>query len=470
LTTTPASLRNMGIAGVTAGNVDLVAPPDAPDSEAWRYGLGFPFQVAPGKAGIIADLNIEATMNYGFKNGADVVLFDDLSSINTSEVCPVSRNEHITNPDTGETQLILKSPVVGGFVPLQALRSDGTPHPHAGTGFGLGQAHRLLAGPDDEFVWWATDRYDLLEVYQFRYDGREFHSCRTGVFSQNLDSPLRAGESGWSITTHGMTSAIPDGDDLLLPVIARNGSAASDGVSRWACHGEQWHPVSSTPITGSDSLGEDVKHTAHESILWMEPSLIRDTDGSLLFSARGSDSYVDPAGVRYGCLVQVWRSEDGGTTWQVILRVPEIRLESPVTINKAADGTVYLVSNRFDPDFVIDKKTGRGRENLCIWPLNAQRTGLEAPLVAREAVKEFGPAPASPDPDWYDCWMVDHPNGAVVQLRDGKWHSVLTYRVLHSPLFGSLAIPPAPQSGCYVEEVLSSGEELPAWDFGASCP
>jgi hypothetical protein len=48
---------------------------------------------------------------------------------------------------------------------------------------------------------------------------------------------------------------------------------------------------------------------------------------------------------------------------------------------------------------------------------------------------------------------VDHGVGNLIRLADGQWHSLLTYRVI--------APPASPFTGCYIEEVFSSGEPRP---------
>jgi len=50
-------------------------------------------------------------------------------------------------------------------------------------------------------------------------------------------------------------------------------------------------------------------------------------------------------------------------------------------------------------------------------------------------------------------------------LADGDWHSVLSYRIVDNGEVEGSA-PPAPQTGCYVEEVFSAGEAVPVWSFG----
>ena len=46
---------------------------------------------------------------------------------------------------------MVKYPVRGGFIPLGAKLSDGTPHPHAGTGFGTSQAMAWTPNQDRSY-------------------------------------------------------------------------------------------------------------------------------------------------------------------------------------------------------------------------------------------------------------------------------------------------------------------------------
>ena len=459
------------ITGVTRGKCDLTAPPWQKDGQVVRYGLGFPFQVAPRVAAILVDAHVECTATYGFQNGSDVILFDNLDGIRAEKAIEISRNEYFDDPGTGEKRINLKSPVIGGFIPLGAAHLDGRAHPYAGTGFGLGQAHFLPADELGGFVWWDKKRRDLLEIFQFSFDADTFTSRKSHEGTQDSTSPLRIGDSGWCIVSHGLTTAIPDGDDLLLTVLARKGDTPACGIARWSFLDNVWQPVSFQTVAGGESV-PDQKNYA-EACSWMEPSLIRDVDGSLLFAARGQDYGKTADGVALGKVMRVWRSTDGGRGWKVVIDVPEVRQFAPVTINQAADGTPYVVSTPYDhsfvfklssdPDFATAKMRGRGREILYAWALNEKRSDLESPLIIRDADEEFGKRPI--DPEWYDGWMLDHANAWTVRLSDGAWHSVLVYRCLHSALYHSLGRYPADETGCYVEEVLSDGPTLPVWDF-----
>ena len=143
-----------------------------------------------------------------------------------------------------------------------------------------------------------------------------------------------------------MTNAIPDDMDLLLPMAGGKTGAdrfdparcrelglvydhhdAGCGVMRWRRDEKRWRPVSFVPVTGDDNS--------------LEPSLIRDIDGSLLFGARGGreSTYND---------IRVWRSQDGGETWAQVINVSGALSSAPVSLNQAADGTPYVVSNLYE--------------------------------------------------------------------------------------------------------------------------
>jgi hypothetical protein len=51
-----------------------------------------------------------------------------------------------------------------------------------------------------------------------------------------------------------------------------------------------------------------------------------------------------------------------------------------------------------------------------------------------------------------------------VQLGDGAWHSILAVRVVERGEVTHL-MGPTPQTGTYLEEVVSSGTPVPAWRF-----
>ena len=438
-----ATKTSRGVTHVTRGPADLVAPPACPEGNPLRYGLGIPFQIAPRQAAMFCNLRNEGFPVGDFENGTDVVLFDDLSRISAEKAISITRNDKYTDPKSGKPRIVLKHQTVGGFVPLGAKRSNGSPHPHAGTGFGINQAN--------DFPMKGNGYYDKVdkktrmirksEIHQFAYDGNTFQIVESQV--KTPDAPPKAPGSDWALVWPGFSQGIPDGDDLLYAILGTTGdpgacscTPARSGVSRWRCVNGRWQPVSFVPIIGRD----DPMPEAFMEPDWFEPSLARDTDGSLLFTARGCFEALENT-------LRIWRSADGGESWQVMIDLPEGRAQAPITINQAADGTPYIATN----------KLGHERDWLCIWPLNPDRTGLAEPITVRNALAEFGPPPVGP------VWFMDHPNGQTVQLADGAWHHLLGYRIMDRGEHAGA--PPAPQTGLYVEEAFSAGPPIPVWRF-----
>ncbi len=414
-----------GLSGVTKGVADLVSPPDVPSGEVWRYGLGFPMQISPTEAGLLCNIRMEGSGNIDFEIGTDLIIFDDLADLKADRAIPISRYEQRVHPTKGRI-IIRKGPVLGGFVPIGARLADGSVHPHAGTGFGICWAISHEMDRDGHFDYLKiVERYAMM--FQFAYDGETFRIVR----KERVDASTLLPD--WKLVGNFVTNAIPDGPDLLYVMIARVGEVAVAGFTRWRYASGAWGPVSFTPVTGTD-------------VTWSEPSLIREPNGGLLFSARSGDRVVPPIAFDIG----VWRSIDNGKSWTQVIHEKNRRSRSPVSINRTVDGTPYIAAN-IPP-------LRRTREILCLWPLDESRTRLECRITARDAKTEFGPAPSG---SW---WRIDHPTSAIIRLADGEWHNVLSYRIVDNGEVEGSA-PPAPQTGCYVEEVFSTGEPHPIWNF-----
>ena len=440
-------------------------PRDTPAGKTWLYQIALPFQVSRDTAAAFCNVREGLVKGVDFECGVDVILFDNLSNLNGDDAVIVTRNQEEPNPHSippGKPSVVVKYPARGGFVPVAAKRNDGAPHPHAGTGFGINQAIAWKTGdpgvpPYGVNMFSGPETYQYFEVHQFAYDGKSFKVAASERVS------VTEVVSGWTMLDGGLTNAIPDGDDFLVgmtggkidpanlkkanPDVARVSGA---GVMRWRRTDGVWKPVSFVPVTGNDGS--------------FEPSLIRDTDSQLLFSARGSHEpdYND---------IRVWRSKDKGETWSKTLHVRGAISSSTISLNQAADGTPYIAANLYEVflsplDRIKLAKDSEGRprlggatrNTLCLWPLNAERNGLATPVIARDCSAEFGPPPGG------SAWRVDHPSAMTVRLADGKWHNVLGMRILE---YGELTfvMPPTPKSGAYLEEVISGGEAIPIWNF-----
>ncbi|MBT5874268.1 MAG: hypothetical protein HOH43_12685 [Candidatus Latescibacteria bacterium] len=80
------------------------------------------------------------------------------------------------------------------------------------------------------------------------------------------------------------------------------------------------------------------------------------------------------------------------------------------------------------------------------------------PVVARSCRAEFGVPPGD------SAWRADHPVAATVHLADGQWHNILGYRLVEVAEL-THATPPTPQTGAYLEEVITQGQAVPAWNW-----
>ena len=267
-----------GLTGVTHGLVTVTAPTHVPDGEKWRYGLGFPFQLSPTRAGIFSNIHRVSAATWDYEMGTDCLLFDDLRGIVPESAVPLSRNHRETHPVTGREVVMVKYPLHGGFVPLGAKRADGTPHPHAGTGFGACVA--VAHAADSDIAHRLDTPYAYMELSQLAYDGRALRVTQTERV------PYTALVPGAAIVNLEMGAPLPDGDDFLctmtsspasisegvLPVGWEDGNIP--GLARWRRGPGGWHPIDFTPVT-------DVPAG--------EPSVVRDVDGTLLFTARPTE-------------------------------------------------------------------------------------------------------------------------------------------------------------------------------------
>jgi hypothetical protein len=273
-------------------------------------------------------------------------------------------------------------------------------------------------------------------VHQLAYEAGAIRISRTERIA--LEDLL----PGWTMSNGALRPAIPDGDDLLAGMVGgRSGEGASAGVARWQCGERGWWPVSFVPVTNGDGSNQ--------------PSIVRDLDGSLLFSARGKTRENENS-------IRVWRSEAGGRTWKQTIDLPGVIAVGPITLNAAGDGTPYIVADVYEvlrfpqrrPLGLPRDAAGRWRlggwtrEKMYLWPLNRDRTGLLQPLLVRDARSDFGPPPGG------STWSIDHPVGATIQLRDGAWRHLLGYRVLEYGEF-VFQLGPTPHTGAHLDEVVS---------------
>ena len=326
--------QGSGITAVTKSPMALRQPPDLPSTEEEmrygqrRYGLAFPIQIGPRTAALLVNRRCEGGVDAGdLEDGSDVIVFDDLRSISPTGATAIVRNAILPDAATGGKRLFVTYPARGGFVPIGARRADGTPHPHAGTGFCISPAlgslltekgKRIVPDPKRP----ETQVITHTRLHQLSFDGKQIRLVEQ---SPPPGKPLETEDSRWRLALPGMTMAIPDGDDLLLPV-SGSGKGRFCGVARWARRSGAWRPVSFMPVPETESLK-----------ILTEPSLARDLDGALLLTARKGDRTQKDA-----FALRVWRSQDAGESWERVVDVPATRDAGPLSIGTAADGTPFV--------------------------------------------------------------------------------------------------------------------------------
>jgi hypothetical protein len=470
---------SMGLSGPR-----LRAPADPALRENHIYGVPTLYQVSPTAVACVANIRVIGVGQVDFENGADAILFDSLDSIDAAKAVPLVRNRTAVDPDTGERIVLVMHAPNGGFVPLGARLPDGRPHPAAGTGFGFSSASKHLEstafGASPTAFKSRLRSHPLL--LQYRYDGVTFKVVSGTPIVQESFFP------GWTTLGRGLGGAVPDGEDLLFGLVggqdndaarAHRARLAKSGrplhphaggplgecygslCSRWRYGQNGWQPVSYVSVTAS---GPDMAG---------EPSLVRDRDGSLLFSVRGKGAAVPPGECDEGLEntyehFRVYRSRDAGATWERVIHLAERRSPTPVVINSLKTGEPYIAANPFKGLLKDDQgrtiyKT-RVREELMAWPLTADRRDVEKPVMLLDANAQFGKARQYDEMGHANHWHLDHPEGGTFRLRDGRWHSLLGFRCTDTALCG-FGIAPPPQAGAWIEELTCEGDAVAPWNF-----
>lgn len=411
-----------------------------PAGQSGVYGLGRCWQLSPTEIGVVANIRSWGSDVVDLELGNDMLILDRLDAEAPRAVFPLNRTEEWTDPEKGGSQLVAKYPLCGDFVPLGALRADGSPHPHAGTGFGICSLRGFpLDATGQVSVRYLGDLESiplvLFELQQYRYDGKQFI-----IEHSELVAPDGVLE-GCLLVNPPIGNGIHDGDDILTGLTCRTvgTTAAAPEVSdrdnrlphlgRWRRTEGRWQLADVQPV--SDEAG------------FFESSVVRDSNGDLLYTARDCGQHKE-------AVFTVWRSTDNGVTWQKILREVGKRAHAPVSINRALDGTIYLAScaargGVYHVNF---------RDSLDLWPLSADRGHTLPPITARDCPGEFG-APS------HSQWRVDHPISTSVRLSDQKWRHLLCYRIMEEH-----GAPPTETTGLYLEEVQSGKLPETPWVFG----
>lgn len=418
------------------------------------YQLGSLFQLSSTEAGLSVNLRYSGIRAVDLEIGSDLVIFDDSSKISAGRIQPLQRFSYGQHPKTGRKMLFARYPLSISFVPLGAKCPDGSAHPHAGTGFGINQ----MAGfptdrlNNDVFDGMKEDEhYYAMELHQFSYDGKEFRE--TGVTQCKIDELLPGCLLGGGM----MSTAIADGNDLLLPLSGGYGRIDGCGLVRFRRNNGNWQATEYMPVIHDREHFYTISGTVGN---YIEPSVLREIDGSILFTMREVGAEPFAKGTLDAERLRVFRSADGGKSWETVVDQPHFHTLTPLSIVRAADGTPCIIANA--PALRNYKNESVNsivlREKMLLHELAPDRKSLMKPLTVCDAVGEY------PEPFFNSWWRIDHPIGLPVRMKDGLWHGLLVYRVLEHAECDDDA-PMTPLTGCYVQELNTPAENAPLWKF-----
>ncbi|MHC4874395.1 MAG: sialidase family protein [Planctomycetota bacterium] len=366
----------------------------------------------------------------------------------------ISRSEKYIDPKDNKEYILGRIWSKGSFVPLGAKLSDGSVHPHAGTGFGgctsVGYPAdfktrsreevfdnwenytpvRGLANPHSPNVIAENPHpVNFNHIHQYSYDGKAFKLENMIDFRHPDSTTYDMNHPGW-----GLRSGIPDEADILFPLSAKRKSdnVKISGIARWQHKEDGWQPTDFTPVPGTENS--------------MEPTIERGRNEEIYFTCRSNlTTYPESNSIR------IWVSKDNGKSWEKIIEEKDVRASSPVTINRAADGTIFILGNPLDPE-------KKNREILAAWPLSKDGLSLEKPIVIFNSTEELGYFR-----DKYD-WYIDHPISEVILDKAGTLRCIITFRCCNRMEVG-YDLPLTEFTGTYMTEVFSDGVDLPRWEF-----
>ncbi len=440
---------------MTISGPRLVWPAQKRETEC-SYALGSMLQVSPTQVAMFAALRMLGHAVVDLEAGADVLVCDRLEDITPERARPLLANEPATHPRTGEPLLMVRYIPIGGFVPLGALLEDGRPHPHAGTGFALVTVIGYPAALDQQTPAEAqagTHRYN--ELHQLRFDGRDLTIEHTEIFKQPLGD-------GYHIHNRPLGAAIADGEYLVMGLVCeRPEELPRSGLSRWRRGPAGWQPTEFVPVTGPDRA--------------FEPTVVRDTDGSLLMCVRSRDALKPPFPVPddrplvNAGNVRLYRSTNGGQSWTQLIDQPFVRAPSPIAVLRHASGEPFLAGNPYvrpalDKQGRVIQET-RQRQTLSFWPLSSNRTDLGEKVDVLDGVTRFGPPRKLTEGAHANMWLIDHPIGGPFRMSDGNWHTLVSFRLTDVSV-NAQGAPPPEHGGIWVEEVgPAASAASPPWRF-----
>jgi hypothetical protein len=460
----------------------LDQPTQQPPGHVVQYGHGAIMQVSPTQVAMLVSRRVGGVAVIDFADGFEMLVFDRLEDIHCGNLQPGLTNTDAIHPRSGMPLTMVHHIPRGGFVPLGAKLADGSPHPHAGTGFGVGVLHGYPKDNSRRDAHVAADLHSYIQLVQFAFDGHRL--AITNVENLCADQLI----PGHHTFGRGLSGAVADGEDLLVGMVAGQeneialahaqrlqrsgrkpyrsakapvGECYGPGLARFRRGNHGWQCVDFTQVP---TYGPDMAS---------EPSVIRDRDGSILMSVRGFGANVPPGESDQGVEntfehFRVYRSADNGRTWDSIIHLPQMRAPTPVTVNQTAGGDVFLAANPYRP--LEHDMHGRPvmkmryRDQLWLWPLSADRRRVGEPFQLLNCSQVLGEPRDAGGQNHDNRWFADHPVSSICRLADGRLHTLLSFRVIDAATTAGGCLP-EPRAGAWLAQLHCQQEAHCPWRF-----
>ena len=423
------------------------------------YQIGHPAQLDCETVAVGLNIRCCGVNAIDLEIGNDILILKDFEHPENGKFQMLDRPSKFINPLSGKEELLARYPKNIGFVPLGAKLDDDSTHPFAGTGFIIGQ---VMGFPLEKLD--RSDCFDGIpqekifygfEIAQCSYDGKNFNVGERQIFkiSELLEGFVFGGGSVGPI--------LPDGDGLMM---AYSGCPDYGDNKVYGCGILHWKNINGKWIPSKfDSVYEDRRKFETLNGVsgnFIEPTVVRLNDNSLLFSAREVGNNPFGPGPQEAERLHVWKSVDNGKTWILCFIVPHFHTLTPMSLDISAAGKPFVIANAYCtcnskgetvPSIIL-------REKLLAYPLKNDLTGIEEPLVIQDGNADFGMPP------YNSFWRIDLPVGMTLQFRNKKICHLIFYRVLEHLECDSNAMP-TEFTGCHIAEIKSDGNVMPIWKF-----
>ena len=423
--------------------------------------VGSCFQVTRELAAFVVNVRCFGKQTCDFELGNDIYLFDSFETLGESEPLTFLRSFTDRHPDDGSEVVFSRYDGQVAFVPVGATLPDGTPHPHAGTGFCLGTAIALPANAQGAA---SVDVYRgnlgwFLILTQLAW--------QDDTLIQTNRQILRPTDFMPGANDSGLGAPVFDGADILIPFSMVKPAPYGLGLLRMQRLADgQWHPGTFEMIAPEKGDNPPLfsKPTPGDGLSGCEGSAARLADGQVVFTCREWGPKPWSPEPLEASRMRLWKGCPGVTPFRQVQERAFFHTLSPITVGATWEGEPYLLANAYSrtdwkgaavPSLDI-------REKLLLYPLAGENLAPAEPLLLCDVVNDFG----EPGPET-GGWFADHPMGWRLQLQ-GKQRNFVTWRVFH--VRETKGVTPSEFSAAWIAEIFSDAVGVTTAPSPSRCP